>query len=222
MGILVEYLLSYEDLPLVDVADATGTELKLGVGQPNRNDTSSLTVHARVESSELEDALEGSDVVGSYSVVDRQRNLSRYHVLPASDHWERFKQGFGGETEFEVLSERSSIVESIRVTPDGWVQKRRFADREDFSEYCEFWRDAGGSVSVRRVTDTETAENPSEALTDPQREALRKAHEMGYFEVPRRVSLSELADELGVSATSASERLRRGNDRLVEAFLYAY
>ena len=222
MGILVEYLLSYEDLPLVDVADATGTEMELEVGQPNRNDTPSLTVHARVESTELEDALEGSDVVGSYSVVDRHDSVRRYRVLPTSDHWERFKQGFGGNMKFEVLSEKSSIVENIRVTPDGWVQKRRFADREEFSEYCEFWRDAGGSVSVRRVTDTETSENPSEALTDPQREALRKAHEMGYFEVPRRVSLSELADELGVSATSASERLRRGNDRLVEAFLYAY
>ena len=222
MGITVEYLLKYEDLPLVEIADTAGVDMELEVGQPNRNETPVLTVHAKVENSEVKDALKESDVVESYSVVDRQDSLRRYRVLPTADHWEKFKRGLGGEAGFEALSETSSIVERIRVTADGWVQKRRFADRDEFSGYCEFWRDAGGSVSVRRVTDTEATDNASKMLTDSQRTALRKAHEMGYFEVPRRVSLSEVADELGVSATSASERLRRGNERLVEAFLYSY
>lgn len=42
------------------------------------------------------------------------------------------------------------------------------------------------------------------------------ASERGYFDVPRVVTVDELADDLGVSTTSVSERLRRGIDNLVD------
>jgi len=48
-------------------------------------------------------------------------------------------------------------------------------------------------------------------LTDRQRE--------GYFAVPRECTLAELADELGVDRSAASETIRRGTARVVEQFL---
>lgn len=220
MGVLVEYLLSYEDLPLVKVADSVGGDIGLEVGQPNRNESPVLVVHVADANAEFEDALGGSDAVESYSLVDRQDDIHRYRVVPPAEHWERFREGFGDEEGFDGLSENSSVVEGIRVTSDGWVQRRRFADREEFVDYRESWEDAGGSVSVRRVMDTEVFEDPEEALTEPQREALRTAYEMGYFAVPREASLAEVADDLGISKTSVSERLRRGHARLVGLHLY--
>lgn len=220
MGIVVEYHLSYEKLPLVGVAAASDGDIKVDVGQPNRNESPVLTVKATDVDPDFESILEESDAVGSYSLIDQQDGLRRYHVTPPSGHWKKFKEELGGNIGFEPLSESSSIVESIRVTATGWTQRRRFSDRAEFADYCEFWRDAGGTVSVRRITDTEVIEDPKKALTDPQRKSLRKAYNMGYFEVPRRVSLSEVADELGVSKTSASELLRRGQERLIESSLY--
>jgi hypothetical protein len=38
---------------------------------------------------------------------------------------------------------------------------------------------------------------------------------MGYYDVPRSVSLVEVADELGVAAATASELLRRAESNLM-------
>lgn len=53
-------------------------------------------------------------------------------------------------------------------------------------------------------------------LTPPQAEALRVAHEAGYFSVPREATASEVADELGISKSAFLERLRRGQSALLE------
>ena len=47
-------------------------------------------------------------------------------------------------------------------------------------------------------------------VTRKQEEALRLAHEEGYFAVPRGASLADLGEEIGVSSQSVSERLRLG------------
>jgi predicted DNA binding protein len=63
-----------------------------------------------------------------------------------------------------------------------------------------------------------TAETDS-LLTDRQRELLEAAVRKGYFEVPRRCTLAELADEAGVDKSTASTVLRRGEARLVKWYL---
>jgi len=52
-------------------------------------------------------------------------------------------------------------------------------------------------------------------LTPKQAAALRVAHELGYFEVPRACTAGEVADELGISKTAFLERLRRAQGALV-------
>jgi hypothetical protein len=53
-------------------------------------------------------------------------------------------------------------------------------------------------------------------LTDSQHRVLELASRRGYFEIPRDVTLKELADEVGVSHQALSEQLRRGIGALVE------
>jgi predicted DNA binding protein len=63
---------------------------------------------------------------------------------------------------------------------------------------------------------TEYRRGDASVLTDAQREALLTALEMGYYEVPRAVDLDDVGDRLGITSTAASERLRRGERRLIE------
>lgn len=56
-------------------------------------------------------------------------------------------------------------------------------------------------------------------LTDRQEEVLSAALRRGYLDVPRRCTLAELADHLGVDKSSVSETLRRGQTRLTAWFL---
>lgn len=46
-------------------------------------------------------------------------------------------------------------------------------------------------------------------LTQHQYEALQAAYEHGYFEIPRAITLEDLADTLDITHQSFSERLRR-------------
>lgn len=56
---------------------------------------------------------------------------------------------------------------------------------------------------------------PLADLRDEERRALALAHERGYFEVPRRTTLNELAAALGQSDVETSEQLRRGIDAVL-------
>ncbi|QCC59685.1 helix-turn-helix domain-containing protein [Natrinema thermotolerans] len=100
-----------------------------------------------------------------------------------------------------------------------WNVEMRFPDRASFGRYHDFLVDEGVSVELRRLAETDArsrrAGDPT--LTDRQREALSLAHERGFFEVPRETDLAEIASQLEISNQAVSERLRRGQARLVES-----
>jgi predicted DNA binding protein len=54
-----------------------------------------------------------------------------------------------------------------------------------------------------------------------QREFLNTAVERGYFEIPRQVTLEEIADEMDVTKTTASNHLRKIERKLIR-FLLPY
>ena len=61
----------------------------------------------------------------------------------------------------------------------------------------------------------------ADSLPREQREALAKAVERGYYETPRRIELTDLADELEVPRSTLSYRLRRAQAALATAFVDA-
>lgn len=101
------------------------------------------------------------------------------------------------------------------------IQKRWFADRDEFTEYCEFWRENGESFSLKRLSESPANDErpPATRITDRQREAILTAYEMGYFDIPRTTNLTDVATTLGISAPSLSERLRRAHSHLIESVL---
>ena len=84
---------------------------------------------------------------------------------------------------------------------------------EEFKDRCER---EGHSVEITRKFNHSRPESGSWfGLTEPQREALSLARKRGYFEIPRRCTVADLADEFGISDQAMSERLRRAVGRLV-------
>jgi predicted DNA binding protein len=55
----------------------------------------------------------------------------------------------------------------------------------------------------------------NKTLTKKQRELLEIAYRKGFFDVPRRVTLGQLAEELGVSRSTLMESLRRAEARIM-------
>jgi predicted DNA binding protein len=95
--------------------------------------------------------------------------------------------------------------------------------RETLQAIISDLRTVGASVSVEwLVTDDDpdtTTEIDVSTITDKQQEAMELAMELGYYETPRTASLSDIADELGVSESAASQRLNAAETKLVTAFL---
>jgi len=56
-------------------------------------------------------------------------------------------------------------------------------------------------------------------LTDRQREVLRTAYRMGYFEYPRSANATEVAEELGVGLSTLAEHLAAAQEKLVDELL---
>ncbi|AFZ71728.1 helix-turn-helix domain-containing protein [Natronobacterium gregoryi] len=76
-------------------------------------------------------------------------------------------------------------------------------------------------MEMLRLTELDpdrTAPNVEGTLPDEQREALHAAVDHGYYETPRQIDLSELAEELDIPRSTLSYRLRRAEAELATAF----
>ncbi|MDS0299701.1 helix-turn-helix domain-containing protein [Halogeometricum sp. S1BR25-6] len=102
-----------------------------------------------------------------------------------------------------------------------WSFRVRFPDHHGLAAFHEDCRARGVDLRVERVAtlDAECASEYGFDLTPKQSEALSLAVESGYFEVPRQVTLSEVADRLGISQQAASERVRRAADAVLRRAL---
>lgn len=70
-------------------------------------------------------------------------------------------------------------------------------------------------LNLNAVVQRPVADLPSAAVSKKQFEALSTALRMGYYAVPRRRTLADVADEVGVSHQALSERLRRGQQGFI-------
>ena len=100
-------------------------------------------------------------------------------------------------------------------------------DRSELSKAIDLLSEFG-DVTVERITQDFRREiMPSRAewqellssIPPRQREFLNTAAEHGYFEIPRQVTLEEVADEMDITKTTASNHLRKAERQLVEFVL---
>lgn len=60
---------------------------------------------------------------------------------------------------------------------------------------------------------------PEQLLTDRQLRLVQAAVEHGYYDTPRRCSLTGLADDLGLAKSTCSETLHRAEEKMIKQFL---
>lgn len=101
-----------------------------------------------------------------------------------------------------------------------WNVRAQFRSRELFLQLRDYCGAHDIAFRLRRLSrDDGEADWRLSGLTPEQWDTLRQAHEAGYFNVPREITQSELADRLGVSPSAVSQRLRRAMSQLIDAQL---
>jgi predicted DNA binding protein len=132
----------------------------------------------------------------------------------------------------EWLGDREDLIEGIARAEatvlqargtDRWIFRLRFSDHDKLGQFQNYCTDRGIAFHVDRVytLTEEHGRGHRFGLTREQREALVLALQRGYFDTPSQVSLSELAEELGISQQALSNRIRRGNERVLQKTLLA-
>ena len=105
------------------------------------------------------------------------------------------------------------------ATADGWRVRIRFGTRDQFDVFRERMADRGWEYTLIGLSQPNEPRHMGGQLTAAQREALSAAKEHGYYEVPRKVSTRDLADELDMSHQNLSELLRRATSKLIDETL---
>jgi predicted DNA binding protein len=199
--LVVEFRVTGDDCPLATATRRTGSVVDANPPQLRQDGNVLLQCSASdSDATALADELDGDD---------------RLRYLHAA--------GVDDRVNFRCLSKHPCVVQ--RLTDAGFmVESMRYDDGEERytgavvgREVLEGVMAAAGEtvgVTLQRIyplgSTDETAVAERWPFTAAQEKALRTASDMGYFEVPRAVDASDVADALDISKSAFLERLRRG------------
>lgn len=157
------------------------------------------------ETAAFEAAAADDPTVADLAAIEETEDAGLYVV-----HWAEDVAAF-----VDQVVDLNGVVMEAAAWEGEWRLTFRFPDEAEVDEFRSFLEERSLPYEVRRVYDEDAATHREYDLTPGQREILLVGLEMGFFEVPRDATLPELADRLGVSSNSASQRLRRATRNLV-------
>lgn len=110
----------------------------------------------------------------------------------------------------------ATLLEAIGQN-DRWVLELRFDSEDGLTAFNRYLSENDIESELQRLYRSghpNTDHQP--CLTDIQHETLVAALENGYYETPRGITMSELADEFGISQQALSKRLRGAHQTVIE------
>jgi hypothetical protein len=212
MTVVAEITVDLFDLPLSELlSDASRGKVVFETVVPTGEEHLPFVwSHSRGDNG-FERQVRDSELVDEVVPLDSVDEYTLYRVS-----WERSLGEF-----FDALADTNGALLSASGT-DQWRFRLRFAEHHELARFHARCRAQGMPIQLERVStvagDYHASETPG--LTHKQRDALLIALEQGYFSIPRQTSMAEIATQLGISEQSASERIRRGTETLLQTSLF--
>jgi predicted DNA binding protein len=99
---------------------------------------------------------------------------------------------------------------------DGKVKITFLGSAKQVRVFLKRVEDAGVRYRMISLTDAQfSPHSPLSRLTEKQRRVLITAHNLGYYNVPRKINLVQLAERLGLAYSTVDVQLRRAERRLL-------
>ena len=115
-----------------------------------------------------------------------------------------------------ILGDSDCLLDSAMSRPDGCIQWNIIAPTgAALTHLVDEMRGDGTDVVVEKVTILRTARE----LTTEQERVLQTAFDLGYFDIPRKIKLEELARRLGISKATLDVVLRRAQRKVVASHI---
>lgn len=166
--------------------------------------------------------VEGEDLSSFESALEADHTVIQNDLMSEFTDQRLYAVEFDHDTKLLAprVTEAGGLSLEAKGLNDGWMERWQLPSREALHSIWEHARDTSFNFEILELyRHDDSVFGGSFGLTDEQHEALVMAKQRGYFQEPRSFSLSELADELDISPTAASGRLRRGIDKLIQSTL---
>lgn len=147
--------------------------------------------------------------------IRRHPDISAHETMYADDMRVIARYEADERSLYEFLWNSSLPPEFPIVVENGEMEFGLTATQEQFEAFGAALDDRERRYELLSLVHTDDRET---VVTERQRECLETAQRLGYFEVPRESTLAEVAEELGVDKSTASETLRRGSARVLDWF----
>lgn len=154
----------------------------------------------------LESAFDADPSVGSYRRLTEKSDGSVLYEM----EWSR-----DADIVLRLIEEAGAVLHATGET-DCWFFQLLYPTHEALSRSYEECRREGLAVDVIRIYRAKDGDDGTSLLTENQRETVIQAFDRGYYDIPRRTTLGELAESRGTSHQSLSEQLRRAHRNLIE------
>lgn len=203
---------THEDLGLTPtVRSGAAEEIRVIQHSTTDPDTGQFFFLVENATDEFEEALTADHTVEGWTLVAGSAGTRVY----------RIRHSEGTKLLSPRVTELGGLMLEVKSNADwGWTVRLQLPDREALSDLWEFCEEENISFDLKQMFPGDGwADGRPGGLTDAQRDALVAAYEHGYFEEPRRASLSDLAELLDISPTAVGGRIRRGTAALVETTL---
>ncbi len=105
------------------------------------------------------------------------------------------------------MSELIKRLSEDKDYADVKLKKKRYLKKED-----------SPSLNVFRTSGFFDLQSAKELLTSKQLEVFQLACDYGYYEVPKKISIEELAEKLDLSPSTLAEHLRKAEAKLLPVF----
>ncbi|QLD87337.1 helix-turn-helix domain-containing protein [Natronomonas halophila] len=166
-----------------------------------------LLTQLRGDNDALLEILEDHPAVISYNVSSVRDGLQAYiHAEPT-----RIASGL-----LSLTQQHEFVLDTpIEYGPEGGFRVALIGQEETVRRAIEDVPE-GIRVELEQLSDYDPElRELSSLLTDRQREILNTAADLGYYEVPRRATHQDIADELDLSTTTVGEHLRKIEARML-------
>jgi len=153
------------------------------------------------------------------AVLEREPELTSFEVIDELEDRRLYRAAWdhSADTFVQAIIEHDAILQEAGGDGESWSFQLRFPDSHQLSEFHTACREHSIDLTVDRLFNPiEPSSMTARGMTEAQRSLIERVYEEGYFEVPRRITLAEVADDLEVSDQAVNERLRRGLSTLIE------
>lgn len=157
-----------------------------------------------------------SDQDGFREALRNAASVETFQLVHREDRKGLYSIDWHGETGpfLACLAQVGSVVLQGRGTAKRWEFTLRFDTHEDVNRFQELCSKREISFSIDRVVSGSAGTEPDMTLSQCQRETVELALKRGYFDVPRRTTMVNLAEELDISDQAVSARIRRAMKKL--------